>query len=114
MARRTHDLCAFVVEHYDGTPSGSGRASTRAPSCYARLRELPGYGQEKARIFVAILAKRRGVRPDGWEAAAGPFADPAPRSVADIDSPESLAKVREWKKAQKAAKKDKQDRPLAP
>lgn len=112
MARRTHDLCAFVVDRYggkadrlwDGVESGAG--------LYARLRELPGYGEEKARIFVAILAKRRGVRPDGWQAAAGPFADPVPRSVADIDSPESLARVREWKKAQKAAKKDKQDRPL--
>ncbi len=61
---------------------------------------------------MAILAKRMGVAPPGWEAAAGKFADPTPRSVADIDSPESLAKVRQWKKAQKAAHKDKQDRPL--
>ena len=51
------------------------------------------------------------VEPDGWEAAAGKFADDTPRSVADIDGPDTLGKVREWKKAQKAAKKDKQDRP---
>ena len=60
-------------------------------------------------IFVAILAKRMGVAPDGWEAAAGPFADDAPRSVADIDSPEALAAVRSWKKAQKAAGRGKQE-----
>ena len=60
-------------------------------------------------IFVAILAKRMGVTPEGWEAAAGPFADGVPRSVADIDSPEALATVRAWKKAQKAAGKSKQD-----
>ena len=114
MARRTHDLCAFVADHYDGDAGRLWEGVDSGAELLARLRELPGYGQEKARIFVAILAKRRGVRPDGWEAAAGPFADPAPRSVADIDGPESLAKVREWKKAQKAAKKDKQDRPLAP
>jgi uncharacterized HhH-GPD family protein len=112
MARRTHDLCVVVVERYDGKAERLWDGVDSGVELYDRLRELPGYGQEKARIFVAILAKRFGVRPDGWEAAAGPFADPVPRSVADIDSPESLARVREWKKAQKAAKKDKQDRPL--
>ncbi len=61
---------------------------------------------------MAILGKRLGVRPDGWEEAAGKFGDDEPRSVADITDPASLAKVREWKKAQKAAKRDKQDRPL--
>jgi hypothetical protein len=50
-----------------------------------------------------------GVAPDGWEAAAGPFADDAPRSVADIDGPEALAAVRAWKKAQKAAGRGKQE-----
>jgi uncharacterized HhH-GPD family protein len=114
MARRTHDLCAFVAERYDGDAAELWTGATSGAELLARLRELPGYGQEKAKIFVAILAKRWGVRPDGWEAAAAPFSDPVPRSVADIDSPESLAKVREWKKAQKAAKKDKQDRPLNP
>ena len=79
---------------------------------YRRLRALPGYGDEKAKIFVAILAKSQGVAPDGWREAAGKFGDDEPRSVADIDGPETLAKVREWKKAQKAAKRDKQDRPL--
>jgi uncharacterized HhH-GPD family protein len=79
---------------------------------FERLRSLPGYGDEKARIFVAILGKRFGVRPEGWQEAAGKFGDDSPRSVADITDPTSLGKVREWKKAAKAAKKDKQDRPL--
>jgi uncharacterized HhH-GPD family protein len=77
------------------------------------LRSLPGYGEEKARIFVAILGKRFGVQPDGWVQAAGKFGDETPRSVADITDPASLGKVREWKKAAKAARKDKQDRPVA-
>ena len=63
---------------------------------------------EKTKIFVAILAKRMGVAPDGWRAAAGPFADDVPRSVADIDGPEALEGVRAWKKAQKAAGRTKQ------
>jgi hypothetical protein len=60
-------------------------------------------------IFMAILAKRFGVRPEGWEAAAGPFADATPRSVADIDGPEALATVRAWKKSQKAKGRSKQE-----
>ena len=114
MARRTHDLCAFVTARYGGDAGRLWKGVGSGAELLARLRELPGYGEEKSRIFVAILAKRRGIRPEGWEAAAGAFADPTPRSVADIDSPESLAKVRQWKQAQKAAKRDKQDRPLKP
>ncbi len=67
-----------------------------------RLRDLPGYGDEKAKIMLAILAKRFGRAPKGWEAIAAPFSDARPRSVADVDSPESLVRVREWKRAQKA------------
>ena len=73
------------------------------------LDELPGYGDEKTRIFMAILAKRLGIRPEGWEEAAAPFSDEQPRSVADVDSEENLGRVREWKKMMKAAKKAKSD-----
>jgi uncharacterized HhH-GPD family protein len=76
------------------------------------VRALPGYGQEKAQIFVAILAKRMSVAPPGWQEVAGVFADDEPRSVADVDSPTSLDQVRQWKKAMKAAKRDKQGRPV--
>ena len=58
---------------------------------------------------MAMLAKRFGVAPRGWKQAAAPFSDATPRSVADIDSPEALARVRAWKKAQKAAGRSKQD-----
>ena len=83
-----------------------------ADELYRRLRELPGYGDEKSRILVAILGKRMGVRPRGWRDAAGKFGESTPRSVADATSPATLAKVREWKRAQRAAHLDKQDRPL--
>ena len=76
------------------------------------MRALPGYGQEKAQIFVAILAKRMSVAPPGWQEVAGVFADDEPRSVADIDSPATLAQVRAWKKAMRATKRDKQGRPV--
>ena len=111
MGRRIHELCVELTESYKGKGDNVWKGVADGAELYARLRGLPGYGDEKAKIFVAILAKRLGVRPEGWEEAAGRFGDAIPRSVADIDSPETLASVREWKKAQKAAKKDKQDRP---
>ena len=109
MAKRVQDLCAAIVEHHGGRAERVWEGVDSGAELLARLRALPGYGEEKSRIFVAILAKRFGIRPAGWEEAAGPFADDEPRSVADIHDPESLAAVRAWKKAKKAAGKSKQD-----
>jgi len=109
MAGRIQDLCRHLVDHHGGDAADIWRGASDGADLSRRLRALPGYGAEKTMIFVAILAKRFGVAPEGWEAAAGPFADDVPRSVADIDSPEALATVRAWKKAQKAAGKSKQD-----
>lgn len=109
MAGRIQDLCRHLVENHDGDAADVWQGATDGADLSRRLRALPGYGAEKTRIFVAILAKRMGVTPDGWEAAAGPFADDVPRSVADIDGPEALDGVRAWKKAQKAAGKTKQE-----
>ena len=61
-----------------------GPACSTGDELYDRLRTLPGYGDEKAKIFVAILGKRFDVRPEGWQEAAGKFGDDSPRSVADI------------------------------
>ncbi len=74
-----------------------------------RIRALPGFGEEKAKIFLAILGKRMQSAPKGWEEYAKPFSDTQPRSVADIDSPETLKQVRAWKQAQKAKGKSKSD-----
>jgi uncharacterized HhH-GPD family protein len=109
MGRRIHELCTRLVETYDGDAAGVWREVDAAEELHRRLRELPGYGEEKTKIFIAILAKRLGVRPAGWEEVAAPFSDEQPRSVADVHSEESLGRVREWKKAMKAAKKSKQD-----
>jgi uncharacterized HhH-GPD family protein len=113
MGRRIHALCTALVADHGGDAAAVWCDAASGAEVYRRLRALPGYGDEKAKIFVAILGKTQGVTPPGWREAAGKFGDDVPRSVADIDGPESLGKVREWKKAQKAAKKDKQDRPLA-
>jgi uncharacterized HhH-GPD family protein len=109
MAKRAYELCAFIAANYSGDPQAIWVEARDAGDLFARIRALPGYGDEKAKIFLALLAKRFGVRPAGWEAFAGAFADGSPRSVADIDGPDALAQVRAWKKQQKAQKKSKQD-----
>ncbi len=113
MGARIHELCVALTEGYEGRGELVWTDVRTGDELYRRLRALPGYGDEKAKIFLALLAKRMGVKPRGWKAAAAPFSDTNPRSVADISSPATLAKVREWKKAAKAAKRDKQDRPVA-
>ncbi len=112
MARRIHELCGIIAEQYDNKGANVWRGVDDADELYARLRKLPGFGDEKARIFIALLAKRFGIAPDGWEKAAKPFGDQRMRTVADIDSRESLLKVRRFKQLEKARDRDKQSRPL--
>jgi len=109
MAKRTYALAQVIVDEYDGDAAAVWRDATSGEDLFARVRALPGFGDEKTKIFVALLAKRLGVRPDGWEAATGPFSDANPRSVADIDSAETLARVRDWKRTQKGRGKGKAD-----
>ncbi len=109
MARRIQDVCRYVVDHYDGNAAKVWKGVKTGDELLTRLKALPGYGDEKSKIFMAILAKRFSLTPAGWEQAAAPFSDLTRRSVADIDGPEALAKVREWKKMMKAKGKTKAD-----
>ena len=110
MGKRIHAVCEMLVAEYQGDAANIWADVDNGADLYDRLRALPGYGDEKTKIFIAILAKTQGVAPEGWQEAAGKFGDDTPRSVADIHDEISLGKVRDWKKAQKAAKKDKQGR----
>ncbi len=112
MGRRIHALCRRLVDDHDGCAESLWADEPDGATLARRLRALPGFGEEKTKIFVALLAKRFGIRPVGWEVAAGVFSDDRPRSIADCHDEASVAAVREWKAAQKAAGKDKQDRPL--
>lgn len=105
MARRLQELAALVVERYDGDVTRLWTEPTTGAELFARVQELPGFGRQKAQIFVALLAKQLGVRPAGWEAVAGDYALDGYRSVADVVDGDSLRKVREFKQAKKAAAK---------
>jgi uncharacterized HhH-GPD family protein len=111
MGKRAYEVCQVVAEEYDGDASRIWAGVTDGEELYQRLRALPGYGEEKAKIFLAILGKRLGIAPAGWEQVAAPFSDAERRSVADADTPEHLQEVRAWKKMMKAQKKSKSDAP---
>lgn len=111
MGKRTQALCQMLVDDYGGDAAQVWADVGTGAELLRRLKALPGFGGEKARIFAALLAKRFGVTPPGWAEATAPFSDDQPRSVADIDSAESLAKVRAWKKLMKAQNKAKTDAP---
>jgi uncharacterized HhH-GPD family protein len=109
MAKRVQQLCQYLVEHYDGDASAVWADAATGAELLTRLVELPGFGKQKAQIFLALLGKQFAVRPKGWREAAGAYGDKDSfRSVADITGPESLDKVRahkqEAKRAAKAAK----------
>ena len=114
MAGRVQALCADLVENWGGdasaiwTAPGSGGGVPDGAEILKRLKALPGFGEQKAKIFLALLGKQYGVKADGWRKAAGDYGlEGSHRSVADIVDPDSLAKVREFKKAAKAAAKKK-------
>ncbi|MFD5802177.1 MULTISPECIES: HhH-GPD-type base excision DNA repair protein [unclassified Streptomyces] len=108
MAGRIQQLCRYLVETYDGDAEGVWRGVETGAELLKRLQELPGFGKQKAQIFLALLGKQLGVRPEGWREAAGAYGEAdAFRSVADITGPESLTKVRAHKQEMKAAAKAK-------
>ncbi|GGN67041.1 (Fe-S)-cluster assembly protein [Streptomyces albiflavescens] len=106
MAKRIQQLCQYLVEHYDGDASAIWEGVETGQELLKQLEKLPGFGKQKAQIFLALLGKQFGVRPKGWREAAGAYGEPKSfRSVADITGPESLAKVRAHKQEMKAAAK---------
>jgi uncharacterized HhH-GPD family protein len=107
MAKRTQQLCQHLVDEHGGRAEAVWEGVATGTELLARLRALPGFGGEKAKIFMALLAKRFGVRPEGWEEPAAPFSDATHRSIADVDSPEALLEVRAFKKMMKAKGKGK-------
>jgi len=106
MAGRVQALAAAIVSDWGGdTAAIWTQGDPDGAEILRRLKALPGFGEQKAKIFLALLGKQRGLQAPGWEAAAGDYGTPGYRSVADIVDADSLARVREHKRAMKAAAK---------
>ena len=106
MAGRVQQLCQQIVDRYGGDPAGLWAGARTGAELLARIRGLPGFGADKAQIFLALLGKQYGVRPRGWREAAGRFGEKGSHySVADITDQASLAAVRAYKQNLKAAAK---------
>ena len=106
MAKRIQTLAEVVLRDYGGDAGRVWADPGDANEVLARIRRLPGFGEGKAKIFLALIGKQLRIRPVGWEDAVGAYGDPdAYQSVADVTDAESLAKVRAYKKEQKAAAK---------
>ncbi|MFC4853392.1 HhH-GPD-type base excision DNA repair protein [Actinophytocola glycyrrhizae] len=106
MAKRVQALCQGLVDEYDGSAEALWTAGRpNGAEVLRRLKALPGFGEIKAQIFLALLGKQRGLTATGWKKAAGEFGRKGTHlSVADITDQESLLEVRAYKKRMKAAK----------
>src|SRR5437868_442067 len=106
MAKRIQQLCQYLVENYGGDAEKVWKGVDSGTELFKRLNALPGFGKQKAQIFLALLGKQYGVQPDGWREAAGTYGEEGSyRSVADITGPDSLAQVRAYKAELKPAAK---------
>jgi uncharacterized HhH-GPD family protein len=102
MGARVQKLAAYAVEHYEGDVSRLWTEASSGVELRKRLADLPGYGDQKARIFLALLGKQLGVQPDGWREAAGAYGEEGSRrSIADVVDEQSLAEVRQYKRETK-------------
>lgn len=105
MAARVQALARVIVDEYDGDTAQLWTTATTGKELFDRIRALPGFGDQKAKIFTALLAKQLDVTPKGWTSVVGDYGKKGFRSVADVTDPDSLQKVRDFKKAAKAAAK---------
>lgn len=106
MAKRVQELCRHLLDEYGGRADRVWKTAADGTELLRRVKALPGFGDQKARIFVAMLGKRLGVAPQGWAEAAGEYGRPGTfLSVADIDGPDALKRVRAYKKEMKARAK---------
>ncbi len=105
-AKRVQELCRIVVDEYGGKAENVWKKAADGDDLYRRVRALPGFGEQKARIFIGLLGKQLGIKTPGWQDAAGRFGQPGTYlSVADIVDEDSLKRVRVYKQELKAAAK---------
>ena len=99
MGKRSFALCEAIADGFGGHPERIWREAETGTDLYKRLRDLPGFGEAKARIFIGVIGKRLGEGPDGWKEAAADWA-----SIAAVDSHDKIEDIRLAKRAAKAKK----------
>ena len=103
MAGRCQQVCQALVDHYDGDPLVLWSSAADGRELFRRIKALPGFGDMKAKIFIALLGKQCGLTVPGWREVSMPYSeDGSYRSVADIVDAASLDEVRAFKAAMKA------------
>jgi uncharacterized HhH-GPD family protein len=106
MAKRVQLMCRHLAEEYDGDAARVWSGAVDGRDLLRRVQAMPGFGEQKARIFIALLGKQFGLETPGWQDVAGSYGEPGTFfSVADITGPDSLQRVRAFKKDSKAAAK---------
>ncbi len=104
MARRVQQVCQIVTTDYGGNAAAVWTSAADGKELLANVKALPGFGIQKARIFIALLGKQVGITTPGWQQVSAPFGEPGTyMSVADIDSADALARVRQYKQGMKAS-----------
>ena len=98
MAKRVRDLCQAIADDYDGDAARIWTGVEDAHDLHKRLIALPGIGEMKAGTIVALLGKRYGIKPAGWDEVV-----PKTPTLGDVDSPEALAEYQAGKRERKAA-----------
>ena len=108
MAGRVQEVARVIASEWNGDASAIWTSdSPDGAEIFRRLKKLPGFGEQKAKIFLALLGKRCGVTAAGWREASDPYGEEGSyRSVADVVDPASITRVRETKRAAKAAAKN--------
>jgi len=109
MAKRIHELAGYCTEHFNGEVEKIWQSENNSSSVYDNFLNLPGFGEEKSKIALAVLCKRFGYKFKDWEKVVSPFGDNQPRTVADAGSPDDYKKIVAWKKHQKLAGRSKED-----
>jgi uncharacterized HhH-GPD family protein len=105
-AKRVQEVCRIIVDQYGGKAANIWKKATDGADLYQRVKALPGFGEQKARIFIGLLGKQLAISTPGWQEAAGRFGQPGTYlSVADIVDSESLGRVRAYKQSMKAEAK---------
>jgi uncharacterized HhH-GPD family protein len=96
MAKRTQAVANYIVDTYDGETSGLWTDVADNDEFLKRLLAMPGFGDYKARVYAAVLARQFDIKPKGWDASL-----PEWPNISEVTSDESRIDMKARKKVWK-------------